>query len=70
MMIAKALFLFLGDAEPVNIRPSAVIGRDGRTCAECTYLYANPFALFGLEGFAKRLILLSVEAVTEIAHYQ
>ena len=69
MMIAKALFLFLGDAEPVNIRPSTVIGRDGGTCAECTYLYANPFAFFGLERLAKRLIFLPIKAVTEIAHY-
>ena len=59
----------LGDAEPVDVCPSAVVSLDGGASAEGTYLGTYPFAFPGLEGIAQLLETLSVEAIAEVAHY-
>lgn len=68
------VFLFfctflLVDSEPVNIYPAAVVGLDGRTCAECTYFGTYPFAFFHLEFFSELVEFLSVGAVAQLTFY-
>ena len=49
-------------SEPVDVCPAAVVGRDGWTCAEGSYLGTDPFAFLHLKFFSELMELLPVGA--------
>ena len=59
-----------GDAEPVDIGPSAVVGPDGGTGAEGAHLGAYPFAFARPEGSAQWAERPAVGAVAEVAGHE